>query len=98
MGGTWQMTHALDQGAHYTVVATATSTAGSTSTSTTTFTTVTAEARLLTGMTPLDGAVVGVGETIDLRFNTAIPAACVLRSSSASRSRRTPRSSAAGTG
>lgn len=73
-GRTWQMTQALDQGAHYTVVATATSTAGSTSTSTTTFTTVTPKSRLLTGMTPLDGAVVGVGETIDLRFNTSIPA------------------------
>jgi lipoprotein-anchoring transpeptidase ErfK/SrfK len=73
-GRSWQMTHALDQGAHYTVVATATSTAGSTSTSTTTFVTLTAKSRLLTGMTPLDGAVVGVGETIDLRFNTAIPA------------------------
>src|SRR5580704_5823182 len=73
-GQSWEMTQPLDQGAHYTVVATATSTAGSTSTSTSTFVTITAKSRLLTGMTPLDGAVVGVGETIDLRFNTAIPA------------------------
>jgi lipoprotein-anchoring transpeptidase ErfK/SrfK len=73
-GQSWEMTQPLDQGAHYTVVATATSTAGSTSTSTSTFVTITAKSRLLTGMTPLDGAVVGVGETIDLRFNTSIPA------------------------
>src|SRR5580700_4127591 len=73
-GRSWQMSEPLDQGAHYTVVATATSTAGSTSTSTTTFATLTARSRLLTGMTPLDGATVGVGETIDLRFNTSIPA------------------------
>ena len=73
-GRFWQMSQPLDAGAHYTVVATATSTAGSTSTSTSTFVTLTARSRLLTGMTPLDGAVVGVGETIDLRFNTSIPA------------------------
>src|SRR5580700_2084901 len=73
-GRLWEMSQPLDQGAHYTVVATATSTAGSTSTSTTTFVTTTARSRLLTGMTPYDGAVVGVGETIDLRFNTSIPA------------------------
>ena len=73
-GRYWEMSQPLDQDAHYTVVATATSTAGSTSTSTTTFVTLTAKSRLLTGMTPLDGAVVGVGETIDLRFNTSIPA------------------------
>jgi lipoprotein-anchoring transpeptidase ErfK/SrfK len=73
-GQSWEMAQPLDQGAHYTVVATATSTAGSTSTSTSTFVTITAKSRLLTGMTPLDGAVVGVGETIDLRFNTSIPA------------------------
>ena len=73
-GRFWQMSQPLDQGAHYTVVATATSTAGSTSTSTSTFVTLTAKSRLLTGMTPLAGAVVGVGETIDLHFNTSIPA------------------------
>jgi lipoprotein-anchoring transpeptidase ErfK/SrfK len=73
-GRFWQMSQPLDQGAHYTVVATATSTAGSTSSSTSTFVTLTAKSRLLTGMTPLAGAVVGVGETIDLHFNTSIPA------------------------
>lgn len=73
-GRFWQMSQPLDPGAHYTVVATATSTVGSTSTSTSTFVTLTARSRLLTGMTPLDGEVVGVGQTIDLRFNTAIPA------------------------
>ena len=73
-GRSWQMSQPLDPGAHYTVVATATSTAGSTSTSTSAFVTLTAKSRLLTGMTPYDGAVVGVGETVDLRFNTSIPA------------------------
>ena len=72
-GRSWQMTQALDQGAHYTVVATATSTAGSTSTATSTFATLSVRSRLLTGMTPYGGAVVGVGETIDLKFNTPIP-------------------------
>ena len=72
-GRSWEMSQPLDQGAHYTVVATATSTAGSTSTKTATFVTTTARSRLLTGMTPYDGAVVGVGETIDLRFNVNIP-------------------------
>ena len=74
-GQSWRMTEPLDQGAHYTVVATATSTAGSTSTSTSTFGTLTASGRLLTGMTPLDGETVGIGETIDLKFNVPIPAA-----------------------
>ncbi len=73
-GRNWQMTDALDQKAHYTVVATASSTAGSTSNATSTFGTVAANSRLLTGMTPLNGETVGVGETINLRFNTAIPA------------------------
>ena len=72
-GTLWEMSTPLAPAAHYTVVATATSSAGQTSTSTTTFVTVAAKSRLLTGMTPLNGAVVGVGETIDLRFNTAIP-------------------------
>jgi lipoprotein-anchoring transpeptidase ErfK/SrfK len=71
-GRTWRMSQALDQGAHYTVVATASSTPGSTSTATAAFTTLTAAGRLLTGMTPLSGSTVGVGEPIDLRFNTAI--------------------------
>jgi lipoprotein-anchoring transpeptidase ErfK/SrfK len=74
-GTSWEMSQPLDQGAHYTVTATATSTAGSTSTSTTTFVTTTAKSRLLTGMTPLNGEVVGVGETIDLKFNTNIQVA-----------------------
>lgn len=74
-GTSWEMSQPLDQGAHYTVTATATSTAGSSSTSTTTFVTTTAKSRLLTGMTPLNGEVVGVGETIDLKFNTNIPVA-----------------------
>ena len=73
-GRSWEMRQPLDPGAHYTVVATATSTAGSTATSTSMFATLTAKSRLLTGMPPPDGAVVGVGETADLRFNTAIPA------------------------
>jgi lipoprotein-anchoring transpeptidase ErfK/SrfK len=74
-GRTWRMTQPLDQGAHYTVVATASTSAGSTSTATSSFTTLVASSRLLTGMTPLDGETVGVGEPIDLRFNTPIPVA-----------------------
>jgi lipoprotein-anchoring transpeptidase ErfK/SrfK len=72
-GRTWRMSQALDQGARYTVVATASSTPGSTSTATAAFSTLTASGRLLTGMTPLSGSTVGVGEPIDLKFNTAIP-------------------------
>src|ERR1700681_3400354 len=72
-GRSWRMSQALDQGAHYTVVATATSSPGSTSARTSTFTTLTPSQRLLTGMTPLSGETVGIGETVDLRFNTAIP-------------------------
>jgi hypothetical protein len=74
-GQSWRMTQPLDQGAHYTVVATATSTAGSSSTSTASFSTLTATGRLLTGMTPLADETVGIGETIDLKFNVPIPAA-----------------------
>ncbi|HUZ68666.1 MAG TPA: Ig-like domain-containing protein [Candidatus Saccharimonadales bacterium] len=70
----WRMSQPLDGGAHYTVVATATSSAGSTATTTTTFSTLTASGRLLTGMTPLNGETVGVGQTIDLHFNTNIAA------------------------
>jgi lipoprotein-anchoring transpeptidase ErfK/SrfK len=72
-GRSWSTSQALDPGAHYTVAATATSTAGSTTAQTSTFSTLTAGGRLLTGMTPLNGETVGIGETIDLRFNTAIP-------------------------
>jgi len=73
-GRSWRTSQALDPGAHYTVAATATSTAGSTSSQTSTFSTLTPSSRLLTGMTPLNGETVGIGETIDLRFNTGIPA------------------------
>lgn len=74
-GRIWRMSQALDQRAEYTVVATASSTAGSTSTATSAFATLTAAGRLLTGMTPPNGSTVGVGEPIDLKFNTAIPMA-----------------------
>ncbi len=74
-GRSWRMSQPLDEGAHYTVVATATSTAGSTATTKSSFSTLTPSGRLLTGMTPLNGETVGVGETIDLHFNTNIPAA-----------------------
>jgi lipoprotein-anchoring transpeptidase ErfK/SrfK len=73
-GLSWRMSQALDPGAHYTVVATATSSAGSTATTTATFSTLTASGHFLTGMTPLDGETVGVGQTIDLHFNTNVPA------------------------
>ncbi|HVC04194.1 MAG TPA: Ig-like domain-containing protein [Candidatus Acidoferrales bacterium] len=73
-GLSWRMSQPLDQGAHYTLVATATSSAGSTATTTSTFSTLTATGHLLTGMTPLNGETVGVGQTINLHFNTNIPA------------------------
>ena len=82
-GTLWEMSAPLAPDAHYTVVATATSAAGNTSTSTTTFVTVAATSRLLTGMTPLNGEEVGVGETIDLASTPQSPPMCAPRCSSA---------------
>jgi lipoprotein-anchoring transpeptidase ErfK/SrfK len=71
-GGSWRLGDALDPGAHYTIQATARS-GGATTTVRSSFSTLTTQGRLLSSYTPADGSTVGVGEPIDLNFNTAIP-------------------------
>jgi lipoprotein-anchoring transpeptidase ErfK/SrfK len=73
-GRSWTLTQALDPGANYTVTAHARDAAGRVASSLSSFSTLTASGRLLTSFTPADGSVVGVGEPIDLSFNTPIPA------------------------
>lgn len=71
----WTATDGLDPAARYQVVALAAGADGSHTSAQTTFATMTdVTGRLLTDATPGDGATVGVGQTINLRFNTAIPA------------------------
>ena len=72
-GDTWRYVSGLDSNAHYTVVVTARGTNGQTSTAQASFGTLTASDRLITSVSPGDGSTVGIGETIDLKFNTAIP-------------------------
>ena len=72
-GDGWRYTSGLDSNAHYVLVATATGTDGQTATAQAAFDTLTAEQKLLTTVTPEDGATVGVGDTINLRFNSDIP-------------------------
>ncbi len=75
-GHTWAATDGLDPGAQYQVTAVATGAGGTHTTTAAVFTTVgSVAARLLTTSTPDDGATVGVGEPIDLHFNTSVPAA-----------------------
>ncbi|MBV8195584.1 MAG: L,D-transpeptidase family protein [Candidatus Dormibacteraeota bacterium] len=69
----WRYTGGLDSDAHYTVVASAAGTNGDTTTTQASFGTLTASDKLLTSYTPDDGTTVGVGETINLKFNTPIP-------------------------
>ena len=71
-GRTWRLTGGLDSGASYTIEATAVNVAGQKTTKRASFTTLTAQQRLLTTYSPDDGSTVGVGEPIDLRFNTSI--------------------------
>jgi lipoprotein-anchoring transpeptidase ErfK/SrfK len=71
-GKSWRLAQGLDPGATYTVTATAGNGAQSV-TSHATFSTLTAAGRLITSFTPYDGETVGVGEPIDLHFNTPIP-------------------------
>jgi lipoprotein-anchoring transpeptidase ErfK/SrfK len=72
-GKSWTATDGLDPAARYRVIATATGFGGTHTTAQATFATITSVAgRLLTDSTPGDGAVVGVGEPIDLTFNTPI--------------------------
>ena len=71
--GAWRYAAGLDSNARYTVVASATGTNGQSTTATVSFGTLTAQDRLLTTFGPGDGSTVGVGETINLKFNTDIP-------------------------
>lgn len=70
---TWTYNQGLDSHATYTVDVTAVSSAGKTTTTTTTFTTLLADKKLVTTVTPGDGETVGVGDTINLKFNASIP-------------------------
>ena len=71
-GRNWRLSGGLDSEASYTIQATATNGAGQTISSKAVFTTLKAQDRLLTTRSPGDGSTVGVGEPIDLRFNTSI--------------------------
>ncbi|HEY7926914.1 MAG TPA: Ig-like domain-containing protein [Candidatus Dormibacteraeota bacterium] len=69
----WTASDGLDPSARYRVVATAVGAGGTHTTAQAGFATITSVAgRLLTDSTPPDGATVGVGEPIDLTFNTPI--------------------------
>jgi lipoprotein-anchoring transpeptidase ErfK/SrfK len=69
----WTYTQGLDSHARYTVDVTAVGSNGKTTTMTTTFTTLLADKKLVTTVTPGDGDTVGVGDTINLKFNASIP-------------------------
>ena len=71
-GHTWHMADGLDSSASYTLTATA-SNGAQTVSSHVSFTTLSAGDRLVTNVFPGDGSTVGVGEPIDLTFNTSIP-------------------------
>jgi lipoprotein-anchoring transpeptidase ErfK/SrfK len=73
-GRTWTATDGLDPGAQYQVTVIAAGAGGTHTSTATSFSTLGAvSGRLLTTSTPDDGATVGVGETIDLNFNTSVP-------------------------
>ncbi len=73
-GRTWKATDGLDPAAQYQVNAVASGPGGAHTSTSAVFTTVgSVAARLLTTSTPDDGSTVGVGEPIDLHFNTAVP-------------------------
>src|SRR5579859_3923227 len=69
----WTYTQGLDSHARYTVDVTAVGSNGKTTTTTTTFSTLLADKKLVTTVTPGDGETVGVGDTINLKFNASIP-------------------------
>ena len=73
-GRRWTLRQALDPGANYKISAHARGGSGQAAGVETSFSTLIASGRLLTSFTPADGSVVGVGEPIDLSFNTPIPA------------------------
>ena len=68
----WTYTSGLDSHANYTVAVTATGDDGKTTTTSSSFSTLLATQKLTTNVTPGDGQTVGVGETINLKFNTPI--------------------------
>jgi lipoprotein-anchoring transpeptidase ErfK/SrfK len=72
---TWKATDGLDPAAQYTVSVAASGAGGSHTTAQSTFSTIPSANRLLTTVTPGDGSTVGVGQTINLRFNNDIPPA-----------------------
>lgn len=75
---TWRATDGLDPSAEYQVTATAIGAGGTHTSARATFATMSSSSvsgRLLTTSLPPDGSTVGVGEPIDLRFNTPIPQA-----------------------
>ena len=72
-GQTWRLSDGLDPRASYTLTATASNGAGQTVSAHVSFTTLSANGRLITNVFPGDGSTVGVGEPIDLTFNTPIP-------------------------
>ncbi|MGC8460725.1 MAG: Ig-like domain-containing protein [Candidatus Dormibacteria bacterium] len=69
----WTSTGNLAPTTTYLLEASATNPAGDVSTKEETFTTLTPPKRLLTGVTPVNGATVGIGMVIMLHFNTSIP-------------------------
>jgi len=71
-GRTWTATDFLDPGAQYQVTVNAAGLGGTHTSTATSFSTLVA-GRLITTSTPGDGATVGVGEPIDLHFNTSVP-------------------------
>ena len=74
-GAQWSWTGGLDLDAAYTITATAVAPDGAATTAASSFHTIASAKRLLTSVTPSDGATVGVGMPIELHFNTAIPQA-----------------------
>ena len=69
----WTYNLGLDSHANYTVDITAVGSNGKTTTTTTSFRTLLADKKLVTTVTPGDGDTVGVGDTINLKFNASIP-------------------------
>jgi lipoprotein-anchoring transpeptidase ErfK/SrfK len=75
-GRTWTASDGLDPGAQYQVTAVAAGPDGTHTSSMSSFSTLgSVSGRLTTSYTPPDGSVVGVGEPIDLHFNTTVPVA-----------------------
>ena len=70
----WRYSDGLDSGAHYVLEATAVGSNGRRVTAQAAFGTLTAQQRLLTNFSPSNGSTVGVGGTVNLAFNNAIPA------------------------